>query len=77
MARAGLLAQVPDENQRAIHDSVSGVRGQHLHSDGAVQPRIMGTEYDAHAAAAELSFNSVAIAQHGWRKGQDNCTRTG
>src|ERR1035441_7343761 len=41
----------------------------------------MGTEYNAHAAAAELSFNSVAvgyeIAQHGWRKGQDNCTRTG
>jgi hypothetical protein len=32
----------------------------------------MGTEYNAHTATAELSFNSVAvgyeIAWHGWRK---------
>ena len=53
---------------------LSGVRRQHLHRDGAVQPRVMGTEYNAHAAAAELSFNSVAvgyeIAHHEWRKGQ-------
>src|SRR6266851_3050789 len=39
----------------------------------AVQPRVMSTEYNAHAAAAEFGFNSVAvgyeIAQHGWRPG--------
>jgi len=59
---------------------LGGVGGQHLHSDGAVQPRVMSTKYNAHAAAAEFGFDSVAvgyeIAQHGWRQGQANCTRT-